>query len=46
MAEGAEVGSISGGNRVDKMVKKSPLTSKNLKRTTGYLTPKARLAFT
>ena len=46
MAEDAEVGSVGGGDHKDKMVEKSPLTSKNLNRAIGYLTPKARLAFT
>ena len=44
MAEHNKVGTIhSGGNCKDKTGKKSP--SKNSNRVTGYLTPKARLAF-
>ena len=43
MAEDAEV-VVDGGDREDKKVKKL-LRSKNLNRA-GYLTPKARLAFT
>ena len=47
MAEDAEVGSIAGGGDCkDKMVKRSPFTSKNLNGTTGYLTPGAKQAFT
>ena len=46
VAEDAEVGSIGGGNYEDKTVKRSPLTSKNLNGATGYLTPKAKQAFT
>ena len=46
MTEDAEVGNVSNGNRKNKIVKKLPLISKNLNRATGYLTLKARLAFT
>ena len=47
MAEDAKVGSIVGSSDYeDKMVKKSPLTSNNLNKAIGYLTPKAKLAFT
>ena len=46
MDEDAEVGSISGGDCKDKTVKKLPLISKNSNGVMGYLTPKARLAFT
>ena len=46
MAKDAEVGNIGGGNREDKTVKRSPLTSKNSNGAIGYLTPKARLVFT
>ena len=46
MAEDAEVGSVGGGDREDETVKKSPLTSKNSNRATGYLTPDAKQAFT
>ena len=45
MAEDAEVGSI-GNNCEDETVKRSPLTSKNPNRATGYLTPVAKQAFT
>ena len=38
VAENIEVGSISGGDRKDETVRRSPLTTKNLKGTTGYLT--------
>ena len=45
MAERDEVGIIGiGSDCGDKTVKRSP--SKNLNGATGYLTPKARLAFT
>ena len=44
--EDAEVGSVGGGDCKDKTFKKSPLISKNSNGATGYLTPKARLAFT
>ena len=46
MVEDAEIGSVGDGDCEDEMVEKSPLTSKNSNGTTGYLTPKARLAFT
>ena len=46
IAKDAEVITIDGDNHEDEMVERSPLTSKNLNRATGYLTPKARLAFT
>ena len=46
IVEDAEVCSISGGNYKDETIEKSPLTSKNSNGATGYLTPKARLAFT
>ena len=46
MAKDAKVGSIGcGGDCEDKTVKKSPLTSKNSNRATGYLTPSAKQAF-
>ena len=46
MAEDAEVGSVGSGDCENETVEKSPLTSKNSNRATGYFTPKARLAFT
>ena len=47
MAENAKVGSVGIGNNCEnKTIEISPLTSKNLNRAIGYLTPKARLAFT
>ena len=46
MIEYAKVDSVSSGNCEDEMVRRLPLTSKNLNKTTGYLTPKGRLAFT
>ena len=46
MAENAEVDSFGDSDWDDKTVKRSSLTSKNLNGATGYLTPKARLAFT
>ena len=46
MVEGAEVGSIGGGDCKNKTVKRSPLTSKNLNGATDYLTSKAKLGFT
>ena len=47
IAEDAEVDSISGGgNREDETVKRSLLISKNWNGAIGYLTPKAKLAFT
>ena len=47
MAENAQFGSIGGGgNYEDEMVKRSPLTSKNLNRTIGYLNPNAKQTFT
>ena len=46
MAKDAEVGSVDGGDCEDETIKRSPLTSKNLNGTTGYLTHKAKLAFT
>ena len=45
MADNAGVGS-TGGDREDETVKRLPLTSKNLNRATGYLTPDAKRAFT
>ena len=46
MAENAKISSIGdGGDCEDKTVKRSPLIFKNLNGATGYLTPKARLAF-
>ena len=46
MVEDAEVSSIGSRDCEDETVKRSLLTSKNLKEATSYLTPKARLAFT
>ena len=46
MAENSEIDSVGDGNCEDEIVEKSSLTSKNSNRATGYLTPKARLAFT
>ena len=47
MAKDAKIGSMgSDGNYKDEIVERSPLTSNNFNRATGYLTPKARLAFT
>ena len=46
MAENAEVGGVGGGDCEDEKVKRSPLTSKNSNRVTGYLTPDAKRAFT
>ena len=47
MAEDTKVGIIGVvGDCEDETVKRSPLTSKNLNGAIGYLTPKARLAFT
>ena len=46
MAEDAEVCSVGVGNCENRMVEKSPLRSKNSNKTMGYLTSKARLAFT
>ena len=45
--EDVEVSSVCGsGDYKDKMLKRLPFTFKNLNGATGYLTPKARLAFT
>ena len=42
-----KIGTVGGdGNCEDKTVKKSPLTSKNLNGTTGYLTFGTKQAFT
>ena len=46
MTEDTEVGSVDGGDCEDETVKRLLLISKNLNKATGYLTPKARLAFT
>ena len=46
IAEDVEVGSIGGGNHEDETVERSPLTSKNSNRATGYLTPDTKRAFT
>ena len=46
MTEDAEVGRVGDGDCKNETVKISPLTSKNLNGATGYLIPKARLAFT
>ena len=46
MTKDAWVGNVCGGNCEDKTVKRLPLTSKNSNRAMGYLTSKARLAFT
>ena len=46
MAEDAEIGSVGGDDCKDETVKRSLLTSKNSNKATGYLIPKARLAFT
>ena len=47
MAEDAEVGSIGGDcDCEDETVERSPLTSKNSNRATGYLTFGAKRAFT
>ena len=46
IVEDAEVGSVGGGDCEEEMVKRSPLTSKNSNRATGYLTPGAKQAFT
>ena len=46
MVKDIEVGSVGGGDRKDETVEKLPLTSKNSNGVIGYLTPKARLAFT
>ena len=46
MAEDVEVGGIGDGDREDKRVERSPLTSKNSNGATGYLTPDAKRAFT
>ena len=46
-AKDVEVGSNDSGNdNVDKMIKRLPLTSKNLNEVKGYLTPNAKQAFT
>ena len=46
VAEHNEIGIVGvGGNCEDETVKKLLLTSKNLNRSTDYLTPKAKLAF-
>ena len=42
IAKDAEVGSVDGDDCEDEMVKKSPLTSKNSNKATGYLTPGAK----
>ena len=47
MAENAEVGSIGGGGDCkDETIERSPLTSKNSNRATGYLTLNAKRVFT
>ena len=46
MAENAKIGSLGGGDCENKTVERSPLTSKNSSRTTGYLILETRLAFT
>ena len=46
MAKDVEFGSVSGNDWINEMIKRSPLTFKYSNRATGYLTPKARLAFT
>ena len=46
MTEDTKVVNVGGGNCKDETVKKTSLTSKNLNEATGYLTFKARLAFT
>ena len=46
MTKDADVGSVGGGNRKNKTIKRSSPTSKNSVGTMGYLAPKARLAFT
>ena len=46
MAEDAEVGSISGGDRKDETVERWLLISKNLKRAIGCLTPDTKQVFT
>ena len=46
MAEDAEIGSIGDGDCDNELIEKSPFTSKNSNGATGYLTSKARLAFT
>ena len=45
MAKNAEVGNV-GVDCEDKMIERSPLNSKNSNGAIGYLTSKARLAFT
>ena len=45
VAESSEIGGGGGGNREDETVEKSQC-SKNSNRTTHYLTPNARQAFT
>ena len=45
MAEDAEVGNVGSGDCKNEMVKRSPLTSKNLNGAMGYLTPSAKRAF-
>ena len=46
MVKDAKFGSVSDGDCEDETVKRSPLTSKNSNRATGYLTPGAKQAFT
>ena len=46
LVEDAEVVSIGGDDCEDEKVGRSPLTSKNSNKTTGYLTPNAKQAFT
>ena len=46
IAKDTEVGSVSVSDCGNETVKKLLLTSKNSNRAIGYLTPKARLAFT
>ena len=46
MAEDTEVGSVGGSDCENETIKRSPFISKNSNRTIGYLTFKARLAFT
>ena len=46
LAEDDEVGSVGSNNCKDDRFERSPLISKRLNRAIGYLTRKARLAFT
>ena len=45
MAEDAEFSSVCSGDCENEMIKKPPLTSKNLNGAMGYQTPKAKVAF-